>query len=72
MMSEWQSIETAPIEPFDKEKWFMRHSPNLLLWTGHFCQVGSYRYTSRGKGKWEAGNRIVTPTHWMPLPKAPE
>jgi hypothetical protein len=67
----WQPIETAPIKPFDKEQWFMRHSERVLL----FCSypvLGTYGFTKRGKSRWtDDGNRIVNPTHWMPLPPPP-
>ena len=70
----WQPIETAPIESFDKEKWFMRHSPNLILWNGHYHVIGSFGYTQKGKGRWtsESGRIIYRPTHWQPLPEPPE
>ena len=68
---EWQPIETAPIAPFDKERWWDVFSPRLLLWNKHYFQIGVYRYTKKGRGKWEADGRIATPTHWMPLPDPP-
>lgn len=71
-MGEWQPIETAEIRPFDKEKWFMDHSPRLLLWNGHYAEIGSYGFTSKGKGRWRNYGGIVTPTHWMPLPPSPK
>ena len=70
-MSEWQPIETAPIEPFNKDKWFMAHSPRLLLWKGHVV-IGSYNYTERGKGRWQDNYGNCEPTHWMPLPDEPK
>lgn len=72
MTSKWQPIATAPIEPFDKERWYMKHSPYLLLWNGGGISIGSYGYTQRGKGKWESNGRIYCPTHWMPLPTPPD
>ena len=68
---DWKAIETAPIEPFNKEKWFMSHTPSLLLWNGYYCEIGTYGYTQRGKGRWLVDGRVFHPTHWMPLPDAP-
>ena len=70
-MNEWQPIATAPIEDFKPKLWYERHSPPLLLWTG-WCEVGSYGYTERGKGRWRGQHgRIITPSYWMPLPEPP-
>jgi hypothetical protein len=71
-IAEWQPIETAPIKPFDKDGWYMKHSDYLLLWNGGFILIGSYAYTQHGNGKWEANGRICRPTHWMPLPEPPK
>jgi hypothetical protein len=70
-MTEWQPIETAPIEPFNKEKWFERHSPSLLVFA-NYIQIASYGYTERGKGRWIGGLGVIAPTHWMPLPNKPK
>lgn len=70
---DWQPIETAPIEPFNKEKWFLSHSPYLLLWTGHNVVIGHYGFTERGKGRWIGPYRNLDEvTHWMPLPEPPK
>ena len=70
-MSEWQPIETAPILPFNEEKWFMSHSPYLLLWDGR-CTIGVFGYTKRGKSRWQDFRSNINPTHWMPLPEPPQ
>lgn len=70
--SDWLPISTAPIKPFDPDKWFMNHSERLLLAHNGNVSIGAYRFTSKGKGKWEAGGRIVLPTHWMDLPLPPK
>jgi hypothetical protein len=70
-MAEWQPIETAPIEPFNKAKWFSSFSPRLLLWNG-YCQIGTYGFTERGKGRWTANGHVLNPTHWMALPDPPD
>ena len=67
----WQPIETAPVRPFNEAEWFTAHSNPLLLWNGHYHQIGSYHYTRKGKGVWQAEGRAAHPTHWMPLPLAP-
>ena len=66
----WQPIETAPIQPFVKEAWY-KDSPKLLLWTDHYCVLGGYGYTEKGKGRWRSWAGNISPTHWMPLPVAP-
>lgn len=67
---DWKPIETAPIPPFDKEKWYTS-GPSYLLWT-RYPVIGNYGYTERGKGRWQAYGRNIEPTHWMPLPAAPD
>lgn len=69
---EWQPIETAPIKPFDPEKWYMPHSPSLLVWNGNHCVIARYSYTRGGKGRWQDHHGNITPAHWMPLPSPPE
>ena len=70
--SDWLPIETAPIKPFDKDNWSMATSPHVLLWNGHFCVIGVYAYTRKGKGRWQDWHANTSPTHWMPLPDGPE
>lgn len=70
-MSAWQTIETAPIQPFNEKEWYSSASPHVLLWTGYCCVIGRYSYTQKGKGRWVCWRGNVTPTHWMPLPGAP-
>ena len=69
-MSDWQPIETCPPFPFNQAKWFM-DGPRYLLWIGQ-CTIGAYGYTEKGKGRWRNYVGGITPTHWMPLPKAPK
>jgi len=68
---EWQLIETCPIKPFDKDKWFMPHSERVLVFD-RYPLVAAYNFTKRGKGKWVSGMGSVKPTHWMPLPSPPK
>ena len=68
---EWQPIETAPIKDFDKKMWFRPHSERMLLWD-RFAVIGSYNFTEKGKGRWQTQHGNITPTHWMPLPPAPQ
>jgi hypothetical protein len=69
-MSEWQPIETAPFFAFNKETWY-KNGPRYLLFAGYEV-IGSYGYTEKGKGRWQADGRIINPTHWMPLPERPQ
>ncbi|WP_445322869.1 DUF551 domain-containing protein [Ramlibacter sp. AN1015] len=69
--STWQPIETAPTGPFDYDRWFMPHSPRLLLWVGEYAVIGTYNFTERGKGRWQGPLGNISPTHWMPLPAPP-
>lgn len=69
--NKWQTIETAPIKPFEAEFWYKQHSPFLLLWTGNYCEIGSYGFTEKGKGRWQGRHGIITPTHWQYLPEKP-
>lgn len=71
-MSAWNPIETCPIKPFNQDDWFKPASDRVLLWNGFYEVIGSYGYTSRGKGRWQDWHGITNPTHWMPLPGAPE
>lgn len=72
-MSEWQPIETAPIQEFKPDLWYTNHSPYVLVWDGHNCVIASYQYTSKGKGRWIAHGRIWGGiSHWQPLPERPK
>jgi hypothetical protein len=71
--SVWQPIETAPIRPFDADRWYASHSVSVLAWNGHYVCVASYHYTQSGKGKWHSNGRVARElTHWMPLPEGPK
>ena len=65
-------IAEAPIEPFNKDKWYIAHSPRLLLWNGVYWAIGQYGYTQKGKGRWQVYGKIFAPTHWLPLPEKQE
>lgn len=76
-MGDWQSIETAPKDGRVVDLWCMgemghdgkhryRRSPECY-WNG--------QWVSPMHGDWEYGNgrlRGLNPTHWMPLPEAPQ
>ena len=70
-MSEWQPISTYPLPEFDVVHWY-KSTPRVLIWDG-FVRLASYGYTQKGKGRWRDHDvRICHPTHWMPLPIAPD
>lgn len=68
MVSEWQPIETAPLN-----KW-------VLLYWPHWSDlpvIGRYvRHRSRIVMHWQSDQIIsdegAAPTHWMPLPEPPK
>jgi len=73
MMSEWQSIETAP-----------KDGTQLLLWSRRSAVVGSWRvdvgfggpeptWLDNSYDDFSCGYAAVplTPTHWMPIPPPP-
>jgi hypothetical protein len=66
----WQPIETASIDPFDPNTWFVR-GHRVLVWTG-WAQIASYDYTKTGKGRWRTDSGLViSPSLWQPLPEEP-
>jgi hypothetical protein len=70
----WQPIETCPLQPFLKEKWFYDVARVLVVYNRKHVGIASYGYTERGKGRWktESTQHVITPTHWMPLPDPPK
>ena len=67
----WQPIETFPLPEFVAKDWH-KPGPRVLLWINRYAIIGSYGYTQRGKGRWQEYGRTCVPTHWMPLPSAPD
>lgn len=60
-MGDWQSIDTAP-----------RDGTEVLAWLlGGYCEV-VYWHTLEDHWTAGAGEDVVLPTHWMPLPKGPD
>lgn len=53
----WQPIETAP-----------RDGTWVLAWCGTSCE----QITWTDEDRWGTGEGWVRPTHWQPLPAAPE
>ena len=65
-MSDWQPIETAPMD-----------GTEVLLFGDRFDSAylcafhdGEWKYAGRYPDCWDGG--IVNPTHWMPLPAPPK
>lgn len=71
-MSEWQPIESAPIQPFNAVNWYMPATPWLLVSSGESVQMAQYSYTEKGKGRWRTSYGPCQPTHWMFLPEPPK
>jgi hypothetical protein len=70
-MTKWQPIETAPIENFDAERWYMPATPWVLVSEGQSVFMAQYGYTEKGKGRWRNHFGVCKPTHWMPIPEPP-
>lgn len=65
-MSDWQPIETAPLDG----------SPVLAVWMfdplNNEAGSETHEVVRWFSGYWDAnGESRPTPTHWMPLPEAP-
>lgn len=56
-MSEWQPIETAPIDP-----WILGYGSGIIYVMTYGTKVNYWI---------DLGFRKVEPTHWMPLPDVP-
>ena len=74
-MSTWQPIETAPRDG----TWVLLADPDLCDEHGVLLPVpAEFRPEVTGwgspDGEWMDlhGCRVITPTHWMPLPEPPE
>lgn len=62
-MSKWQKIDNAPKDG----RWV------LVTWKGSPHRMEAMRYDENGDWQWWEGDVTNNPpTHWMPLPKAPE
>jgi hypothetical protein len=59
---QWQPIETAPKDGTHILAWFDEAQQHLLLWW----------FADNWRFKGSDTIPIVTPTHWMSLPKPPE
>ncbi len=64
-MSEWQPIETAPRDGTEVLT-FGKHGTSVLFWDDEYAAEKCWRE----KSAWLALRD--EPTHWMPLPPAPE
>ena len=72
-MSEWQPIETAPINGnHQRGMWVYSHATGEpIYWTADYGYVdsdGDFCYAGGDQTGWRAEDY----THWMPLPKPPE
>lgn len=62
--NEWQPIETAP-----------KDGTRVLVWRKHeagYSQASRLGVDYYKNGSWWGSRRLMPPTHWMPLPQAPE
>lgn len=73
MMPEWQTIETAPLNPVGKA-----NGPWVLIFSKYDHGTYQGRWVASGdSGSWQAKAKEVDPwvmtriTHWMPLPPVP-
>jgi len=62
-MSDWQPIETAPID--EMFIYFWRRDGKRTVGLAYKARDGGWRDS---EGNW---NVRIHPTHWMPLPKPP-
>lgn len=63
-MNGWQPMDTAP-----------RDGTYILLWSPEdACAISGYYHPGEDESDdlWLAGNIIVNPTNWMPLPEPPQ
>lgn len=64
-MSEWQPISTAP-----------KDASEVLVWDGPGEAFVAFWHGKREQWLWTihdlSGDEVLAPTHWMPLPDAPE
>ena len=78
-MNTWQPIETAPKDGTHLLLWYPDY--HRKVWTGHYYKTERYEHgilKSKHEG-WHNGADTLTligmkeclPTHWMPLPEAP-
>lgn len=65
-MSEWHPIETAP-----KDCRVLTYGP-LRDGSGFYYEVQQYRNGRHARWPIEWMDNSLAPTHWMPLPKAPQ
>jgi hypothetical protein len=67
----WQPIETAPVKPFDPDRWW-EPGERVLLVINRCVVIGRYEYTKTGKGRWVVhGWPKMEPACWQPLPEPP-
>lgn len=79
--SDWQPIETAPVEPWDKVASFYRfrcllqipnrHEPPTVT-SGHGYYTTAPRSKERRLLRWSDGSHQVFPKFWMPHPAPKE
>lgn len=67
--SEWQPIETAP----------KKEEQQILCWDGKNRTICEWLSFGDGNGEWDVCHDAESyawsgyaPTHWMPLPEAPQ
>lgn len=76
-MNTWQPIETAPKDGTHLLLWYPDY--HRKVWVGHYYSTETFEHgkLKRKSEGWHNGADVMSmmreckPTHWMPLPPAP-
>lgn len=76
-MGEWQPIDTAPVDKVILVYGYDDYEKRVIIATAYntrgIAPAGNHysRWDSFGCYSWEEEELACNPTHWMPLPEAP-